>query len=50
MNVSPFIEAENVAGHSVKRSCELLEISRAGAHVACSFSALQQTPTQRHGA
>ncbi len=29
MSVDPFIEAEEVAGHSVKRSCELLEVSRA---------------------
>ena len=29
MNVFPFIEAEKVAGHdTVKRSCELLEVSR----------------------
>ena len=29
MKVHPFIEAEKVAGHSVKRCCELLEVSRA---------------------
>ena len=29
MKVDPFIEAEKVAGHSVKRCCELLEVSRA---------------------
>ncbi|WP_436778409.1 IS3 family transposase, partial [Yinghuangia sp. YIM S09857] len=29
MTVHPFIEAENVAGHSVKRACELLKVSRA---------------------
>jgi putative transposase len=29
VRVDPFIEAEEVAGHSVNRSCELLEISRA---------------------
>ncbi|WP_369275910.1 IS3 family transposase [Streptomyces sp. R11] len=28
MNVDPFIEAEKSAGHSVKRACELLEVSR----------------------
>ena len=29
MNVHPFIEAEEVAGHSVKTACRLLEVSRA---------------------
>ncbi|MCF2531172.1 IS3 family transposase [Yinghuangia soli] len=29
MTVHPFIEAENSAGHSVKRACELLKVSRA---------------------
>ncbi|MEV6594003.1 IS3 family transposase [Streptomyces acidicola] len=29
MTVHPFIEAEKRAGHSVKRSCELLKVSRA---------------------
>jgi len=29
MNVDPFIEAEEVAGHSVKNACRLLEVSRA---------------------
>jgi putative transposase len=29
VNVDPFIEAEEVAGHSVKNACRLLEISRA---------------------
>ncbi|GHA50365.1 hypothetical protein GCM10010345_63440 [Streptomyces canarius] len=29
MTVHPFIEAEKQAGHSVKRACELLEVSRA---------------------
>ncbi|WP_062346480.1 IS3 family transposase [Herbidospora yilanensis] len=28
MNVDPFIEAEKQGGHSVKRACELLEVSR----------------------
>lgn len=28
MKVDPFIEAENAADHSVKRACELLEVSR----------------------
>ena len=30
MNVYPFIEAEHPGHHSVKRACELLEVSRAG--------------------
>jgi transposase InsO family protein len=29
MTVDPFIEAEDAAGHSVKRACRLLEVSRA---------------------
>lgn len=29
MTVHPFIEAEKAAGHSVKRACELLQVSRA---------------------
>ncbi|MGW5971625.1 IS3 family transposase [Streptomyces sp. NPDC055186] len=29
MNVHPFIEAEKQSGHSVKRACELLKVSRA---------------------
>ncbi|WP_170991215.1 IS3 family transposase [Herbidospora galbida] len=29
MSVDPFIEAEKRSGHSVKRACELLEVSRA---------------------
>ena len=29
MNVYPFIEAEQAGQHSVKRACELLEVSRA---------------------
>jgi putative transposase len=28
VNVHPFIEAEKQSGHSVKRTCELLEVSR----------------------
>ncbi|EFE65921.1 integrase [Streptomyces viridosporus ATCC 14672] len=32
MNVRPFIEAEKQAGHSVKRACELLKVSRAAFH------------------
>ena len=29
MKVHPFIEAEQAAGHSVNKACELLEVSRA---------------------
>jgi putative transposase len=29
VTVHPFIEAEKHAGHSVKRACELLKVSRA---------------------
>jgi hypothetical protein len=29
VNVHPFIEAEKHAGHSVKRACDLLKVSRA---------------------
>jgi transposase InsO family protein len=29
MNIDPFIEAEEVTGHSVKNACRLLEVSRA---------------------
>ncbi|MFD5892363.1 IS3 family transposase [Streptomyces sp. NPDC060334] len=28
MNIDPFIEAEKTAGHNVKRTCELLKVSR----------------------
>ncbi len=28
MTVDPFIEAEKHAGHSVKRACELMKVSR----------------------
>ncbi|MFI8100656.1 IS3 family transposase [Streptomyces sp. NPDC086023] len=34
MTVHPFIEAEKTAGHSVKRACELLQVSRT-AYYAC---------------
>lgn len=29
MNIYPFIEAEKVGDHNVKRACELLQVSRA---------------------
>jgi hypothetical protein len=29
VTVHPFIEAEEIAGHNVKRACELLKVSRA---------------------
>ena len=48
MNVYPFIEAESVKQRSVKRACELLEVSRAAyyAHRAGTPSARQQTDEQ----
>ena len=42
MKVDPFIEAEKVAGHSVKRCCELLEVSR-----AAFYERLDGTPSKR---
>ncbi|MGW2827165.1 IS3 family transposase [Streptomyces sp. NPDC001443] len=36
MTVHPFIEAEKRAGHSVKRACELLKVSRAAFYARCS--------------
>jgi hypothetical protein len=43
VNVYPFIEAESVKQRSVKRACELLEVSRAAyyAHRAGTPSARQ---------
>jgi putative transposase len=38
----PFIEAEKVAGHSVKRCCELLEVSR-----AAFYERLERKPSKR---
>jgi putative transposase len=38
----PFIEAEKVAGHSVKRCCELLEVSR-----AAFYERLDPTPSAK---
>ena len=45
MNVYPFIEAEKVQQRTLKRACELLEVSRAAyyAHRAGSVSARQRT-------
>ena len=45
MNVYPFIEAEKAQQRTVKRACELLEVSRAAyyAHRAGSASARQRT-------
>jgi len=37
---TPFIEAEKVAGRSVKRCCELLEVSR-----AAFYERLDETPS-----
>ena len=42
MKTHPFIEAEKVAGHSVKRCCELLEVSR-----AAFYGRLDPTPSAR---
>ena len=45
MNVYPFIEAERAQQRSVKRTCELLEVSRAAyyAHHAGAVPARQRT-------
>ena len=45
MNVYPFIEAEKAQRRTVKRACELLEVSRAAyyAHRAATPSARQLT-------
>src|SRR5262245_10327875 len=45
VNVYPFIEAESVKQRSVKRACELLQVSRAAyyTHRAGTLSARQQT-------
>ena len=42
MKTHPFIEAEKVAGHSVKRCCELLEVSR-----AAFYERLDETPSAK---
>ena len=42
MNVYPFVEAEQVAAHSVLRACELLEVSR-----AAFYQFLDKTPSTR---
>ncbi|MGH9047934.1 MAG: IS3 family transposase [Acidimicrobiales bacterium] len=42
MKVHPFIEAEKVAAHSVKRCCELLEVSR-----AAYYERLDLTPSAK---
>ncbi|MFD4612834.1 hypothetical protein ACFWOT_33165 [Streptomyces sp. NPDC058440] len=39
MSVHPFIEAEKQAGHSVKRACELLKVSRAAFYARRSGAA-----------
>jgi putative transposase len=38
----PFVEAEKVAGHGVKRCCELLEVSR-----AAFYQRLDETPSEK---
>ena len=42
MKMDPFIEAEEAAGHSVKRCCELFEVSR-----AAYYERRRATPCQR---
>jgi len=42
VKVHPFVEAEKVAGHSVKRCCELLEVSR-----AAFYERLDETPSAK---
>jgi hypothetical protein len=42
VKVDPFIEAEEVAGHSVKRCCELFEVSR-----AAFYQRRQRIPSNR---
>jgi putative transposase len=42
VKVQPFIEAEKVEGHNVKRCCELLEVSR-----AAFYQRLDKTPSER---
>jgi transposase InsO family protein len=42
VKVQPFVEAEKVAGHSTKRCCELLEVSR-----AAFYQRLEETPSRR---
>ncbi len=42
MKVHPFVEAEKVAGHSVKRCCELLEVSR-----AAFYERRDETPSEK---
>jgi transposase InsO family protein len=42
MKLQPFVEAEKAAGHSVKRCCDLLEVSR-----AAFYERLDATPTRR---
>ena len=38
MKMDPFIEAEEVAGHSVKRCCELFEVSRAAFYAVAGLN------------
>ncbi|WP_406290653.1 hypothetical protein [Embleya sp. NBC_00896] len=42
MTVHPFIEAEKQGGHSVKRACELLQVSR-----SAFYHRLSATPGPR---
>lgn len=51
MNVYPFIEAERAQQRSVKRACELLEVSHAAyyTHRAGTLSARQRTDDELTG-
>ncbi len=40
MTVHPFIEAEKRDGHSVKRACELLQVSRAAFSMSAAVAGL----------
>ena len=42
MKMDPFIEAEEVAGHSVKRCCELFEVSK-----SAYYQRRKQVPSAR---
>jgi transposase InsO family protein len=57
VNIYPFIEAEKVGDHNVKRACELLEVSRAAYYAqradqscprACEDAQLTEQITQLH--
>ncbi len=43
MKVDPFIEAENVAGHSVDKACHLIEVSK-----SAYYQRRNGAPSTRH--